>query len=698
MPLKPVSGKIYSQDLNDNFSYLDTKKLAVTDIDKSKGLIDQSYLSPQLLAQIAGTAGIYQMIQGLTGTNDKLADGAVDERVFSFYKIGKNLFDKAKVVSGYEVKTTDGTLVANVNYSTSAFIRVKPNTTYSRSKAYNYALYNANLTYISGAVGTRQITTTADTRWIRVSMANTDIDIYQLEEGSSETTFEPYYFTYDLNKAQASFTKAFIEKYFEASSISVDKTSFAQEVKQVSTVNLNVGMVVNDADGTLMGSGNPPLYDTTDFLPVQENSTFEISNTRRIGFYNATKTFIGVFDPGSLANDVQYTTPANTAYQRISFATGKVPYLIPITSNGHEIIMPNLRITPEQIKGLQTNQFLAYLPKEIYVAVGRTIELYNRQVSWCGNINNYHFKWSCQIGKAMKRKFSVTGAADKIGQYPLTLTVFDNDMNQIWQKTTQLKIVSNVISTTKNVLVIADSLWNTTTNPKPTYTELRNLSNNKLNFVGTRGLVTGEMHEARSGFSAADYLEGTEYTYENEGIQPFWDGTRFNWDYYKTQKGINPDIVIVALGTNDAALDPTENANNIKKIVDSIRQDDPNIPIYPINTLYRGDQDGIGNQVSSDGYAVNQGQWKLQEDRKIFNLMVRLDDLLSDYSNLHFIPVALTHDSEYNFKGKNPVPVNPRSTITEWEDFEATHPSQRDSGYLQFADTTFSTLAGTITS
>ena len=333
-----------------------------------------------------------------------------------------------------------------------------------------------------------------------------------------------------------------------------------------------------------------------------------------------------------------------------------------------------------------------FLPSEICVAVGRTIELYNNQVSWCGNINNYHFKWDCEIGKALKRKFSVTGTVGNIGEYQLTLTVFNNNMKEVATSTSTLKIVSNILSTTKNILTIGDSLSNTTSTSKPTYAELRILSNNKLNFIGTRGLVDGEKHEGRSGWSAASYLTGTTYSYENEGINPFYDGTstRFNWSYYKTNTNLNPDAVEIWLGTNGISLDPTTNANNIKQIVDYIRQDDATIPIFVTFTLYRGNQNALGNQSGTDGYATNRGAWKLEEDRKVFNLMVKLYELLKDYTNLYFIPVSLCHDSEYNY-GSVETTVNPRATQTELIPIEATHPQQQ--GYLQIADIKFSVYA-----
>jgi hypothetical protein len=215
------------------------------------------------------------------------------------------------------------------------------------------------------------------------------------------------------------------------------------------------------------------------------------------------------------------------------------------------------------------------------------------------------------------------------------------------------------------------------------------LSGNKFTMVGTRG--SGALkHEGRSGWSAGTYLTGESYTYQNEGVNPFWDGTRFNWNHYKTTTGINPDAIQIYLGTNGMELDPTTNASNIKQIVDYIRQDDANIPIFVVNTLYRGNQNGIGNEAYSNGFALSKGQWKLEEDRKVFNLMVKLNELLGSYPNLYFVPISISHDSEYNF-GAVLTPVNPRAVQTELMPIEATHPQLQ--GYLQMADIMFSVFA-----
>jgi hypothetical protein len=122
-------------------------------------------------------------------------------------------------------------------------------------------------------------------------------------------------------------------------------------------------------------------------------------------------------------------------------------------------------------------------------------------------------------------------------------------------------------------------------------------------------------------------------------------------------------------------------------MVDYIRQDDANIPIFVVNTIYRGTQNGIGVQQSNDGYASQSGVFKYNEDKKVMDLMKRLDALLADYDGVYMINLALTHDSEYNF-GAVETAVNPRASQTEFMPTESVHPQAQ--GYYQMADVIYS--------
>lgn len=328
-----------------------------------------------------------------------------------------------------------------------------------------------------------------------------------------------------------------------------------------------------------------------------------------------------------------------------------------------------------------------YLPKEICVGVGRTIELYNSLV--CLEADKYHLDWNCSVGIDYARKITIEGKSSNIGTYPLTLTIYDDNLKIVKTLTSTVKIVDNNIASSKNIIPIGDSL----TNSKPWITEVKTLSNNKINYIGTR-----RGHEGRSGATAAWYNADSTYSFDsaysgNPSIDrtknPFWDGTKFSLQYYINNQSSyigTPNAVQLLLGTNAIALDPTNNVNQIKTIVDNIRAEYPSMPIFVCNTIYRSTQDGYYS-TGSDGYA-SAGDFQYSADMKVMNLQNALAEALEGYSNVYIVPLSVCMDRDYNF-GNKEVTVNPRSTITTFIPNESVHPQQ--AGYLQMADVMYST-------
>lgn len=349
----------------------------------------------------------------------------------------------------------------------------------------------------------------------------------------------------------------------------------------------------------------------------------------------------------------------------------------------------------------------AYLPKEIYIAVGRTIEVYNKQV--CIEAERYHVQWYCRnsafkyIGKSMKRKFVIEGKQSQIGDYTLYCRIYDDKRHVIWGGTTLIHIVQNIIASNKTICPIGDSL----TNNKPWMAEVINLSNEKISFVGTLRLGANDSagvqrtggQEGRSGFKAQDYIKGNRYIFESVGESEhnkFWDGTRFNWSYYKTTYNITCDAVQIFLGTNaikglDVFKEATEEVNFIKQMVDYILQDEPNKPIFIVHPPYFGNQNGMGNQSGNDGFSTDATRWEYNQYRGVMDLVKLIDETFSSYSSVHIISVAMTHDSEYNY-GAVETPVNPRAVQKEYLPSEAAHPQAQ--GYYQMADAMFSVYCG----
>ena len=151
-------------------------------------------------------------------------------------------------------------------------------------------------------------------------------------------------------------------------------------------------------------------------------------------------------------------------------------------------------------------------------------------------------------------------------------------------------------------------------------------------------------------------------------------------------------MILLHLGTN-GLLSGEENADNICKIVELIRKDDKNIPIYVVNTIYQSDQNGIGSMKMNNGSLMFQGQFKQQRDLAVFNLMGYLADKLGNEKNVYLVPAGISVDSENVFEMEERT-VNPYSEETEMVAVDAVHPSA--AGYYQIADTIYSTMCGTM--
>lgn len=320
-------------------------------------------------------------------------------------------------------------------------------------------------------------------------------------------------------------------------------------------------------------------------------------------------------------------------------------------------------------------QIEVYLPEDVYVAVGSTIELYNDEVVWSGLRDGYSCNWDCEIGQNLEDRFSVTGTQEQVGDYTLTLEVFDYNVNKLTTLTATLHVVEQ-LSQTHTIMNMGDSL----SDGKEWYRTIYHLSGDLISFTGTRGW-TRYSHEGRSGFSALDYLNPTEFLSEgvSEGIQPFYDPAQemFDWNYYKLYTGLDPEIIQIFLGTNGLKDDPSDTVKAIRQMVDNIRHYDKDIPIYLVNTIYWADQNTIGSMVKQNGTAYLRGEFKNRSDKRIMDLMQAMAKEFGNDDGVTLIPLALMHNSAENYTNQ-----------------DALHPG--DAGYDQFAAVMYSVYCGTL--
>lgn len=484
------------------------------------------------------------------------------------------------------------------------------------------------------------------------------------------------------------------------------------ELKQDNLFNIdNLTVGVCDFDGSFK---DDTRYRRTDYEFVKSNTTY--SSWRmiwknglhivRVAFFDKDKKFIsGRKDVGYI-----FTTPSDAYYVILTYSNDEniTEKRMPMVCEGSDVPEKYLPYKNEYIE--KVVEYVkkddlkphAYMPDVIYCALGRTIDIYNNQV--CIDADKFHLCWTCDIGFGEGRKFTVVPST--IGDYSLKLDIYDDNNILVWTKTSTLKVVNAKTSGSITILPIGNSM---TYGGATWQDEVSNkLSNGAITYVGSlehnyRG--TNYNHEGYNGATASNFLNSEML----RGLtNPFYnpDTSKFDWNYYKNNTRISPDVVQIELGTNDINGGTIEQAvSNIAEMVDLIRKDDANIPIFICNAIYRSNQNGIAHQLSTQGYSMGNGVYKYGEDIKIQSLMVSLAEKFTDYKNVYFIPLALCHDSENNF-GKQKISLNSRSKETIIIPADSIHPNKTGEdasiygydivGYLQFADIMFSTFSGLI--
>nr|DAF45962.1 MAG TPA: hydrolase [Myoviridae sp. cthAo37] len=484
------------------------------------------------------------------------------------------------------------------------------------------------------------------------------------------------------------------------------------ELKQDNLINIdNLTVGVCDSDGSFK---DDTRYRRTDYEFVKPNTTYSswrmiwknAMGIVRIAFFDKNKKFIsGGSDIGNI-----FTTPSDAYYVILTYVDNEnlTKKRMPMVCEGNNVPEVYLPYKNEYIK--KVVEYVkkddlkphAYMPDVIYCALGRTIDIYNNQV--CIDADKFHLCWTCDIGFGEGRKFTVVPST--IGDHSLKLDIYDDNNILVWTKTSTLKVVNAKTSGSIAILPIGDSMtyggatWQDEVSKK--------LSNGAITYVGSlehsyRG--TNYNHEGYNGATASNFLNSKML----RGLtNPFYnpDTSKFDWNYYKNNTRISPDVVQIELGTNDINGGTIEQAvSNIAEMVDLIRKDDANIPIFICNAIYRSNQNGIAHQLSTQGYSMGNGVYKFGEDIKIQSLMVSLVEKFTDYKNVYFIPLALCHDSENNF-GKQKISLNSRSQEIIIIPADSIHPNKTGEdasiygydivGYLQFADIMFSTFSALI--
>lgn len=417
-----------------------------------------------------------------------------------------NLAPPESLVQGYYVSQSTGELSANSLYCATDFIPVVAGETYIRNYQHQTALYDTYkryvgfVPYVDNEIGqTKTLSIPADERicFIRATVAIGMADKFFITRGDKHV--KPG--TVLIEDIATNF-------------LNQDDAVKSENLYNSKTETMELGFYVNWVNGNLTQN---PQYKTSGYISVEELSEYCSNQTiRMLAWYSEDHIYVsGVDNPTN-----PLSAPKGAKYFRFSISS-KIDESTIMLNKGSRLLpfepseaynLTNLFISENQVKkNTRENDdktIMVKLPSEIHVAVGREMELYNRNVASCINIQDFFFEWICSKGKNTTEKFYIAPVVGDVGTHNLTLNIYNSLRNIVFTANTKLIIAPQTIPTEKTILCIGDSL----TNDKPWYSEVKTLSDNKLIFVGSRG--GANKHEGRSGYSSNGYVTDSGYGYQ----------------------------------------------------------------------------------------------------------------------------------------------------------------------------------------
>jgi len=129
----------------------------------------------------------------------------------NFLQASKNLFNKVSATIGKYINGNSGELADNATYDTSDYIPVVALAQYTSNRSMRFhAFFDENKNFIVGGSNTASTTFTPPTgaAFARLTISHTDLDLFQIELGSTSTSFENYGYILKLLDNTPIFTDA----------------------------------------------------------------------------------------------------------------------------------------------------------------------------------------------------------------------------------------------------------------------------------------------------------------------------------------------------------------------------------------------------------------------------------------------------------------------------------------------------------
>ena len=287
--------------------------VSVSDINKNLGKLDQTYMSDELLQQIAGKTEINATVAPKSITTNKLASKSVTPSTTNFFVNSSNLVNHLTIINDKSINNSTGELIDNTSNSVSDFIEIKPNTTYTSYRSLRKGFYDINKNFIS--------TDTVDGTWISPSNAYfvrivSHTGYYgvttQLNLGDSLLPFELFYEYIPFNVlGDVEITNGDVKD----GAIEPEKTSYFKYSSNL----FNKRNVLMDNVISIGGQISPNTqYCVSDFTLIKPDTQYSCLGTLRLTFYDENKEYVYDNTLDTYNEAKSFTTRSNVKYVRMS--------------------------------------------------------------------------------------------------------------------------------------------------------------------------------------------------------------------------------------------------------------------------------------------------------------------------------------------------------------------------------------------
>ena len=717
MAIKPVSGEIKAQVINDNFSALDSQltNLSIGPFDTYNNLsaLQSAYPNGRngfaVVLESDGKTGYMYTWTGTTWKKGGLAQaqGIANESVVAIKvadatlptikleeytsnllakkKTGKNLFNPAKSTDGFYVNHTNGQLYENPEYFYTEKIFAEPGTIISKNINERVAFFNINKDeFVSGiAPGQSTFTMPENCYFFQTNGQIALKEKFQIEKGGSVTEFEPYKEFIDGDQLG--------EKTVSAKTI-IDPVVVGRKSNNVLEKDkIKLGIYVESTNGKEYPNAN---FFATGYQECEPGTIINKSNNERIAFYDATFIFkSGIAKPVESA-----TMPTDCKYYRTSGQITELDnFMIQIDTDFSDYEEPGgiveySQLAPgirKKIEGIE--EFDVLLPSTIYAVVGEQVSLYYYNLlkqAITFNKNNFSIRFQKKngsnyekFGTGLDYIYYFTTTSDMT----LTVKLFDDTQNkEIYSKDIAIKVSDKTANVTpKNVIWIGDSF-------SEDYKMVQNTSdllvayNKNVNFLGTRQ-TSGEIarHDAFSGASVSNYFGATI----SSVVNPFYNPTSktFDFAYYMSNNypSTKIDYFVIALGINDITRSNTDAPidlamTRIQSIIDSVHSFDPTIKIL-VRTINPQANKNVRWENSYAENFMRVGRMKFMQEKWNESVIAVFDNK----TNIIVLHDGASLDTRYGLNTETLTPVKYMPEIIE-KVTKDTHPNEI--GSKQLAD------------